>query len=38
MSELLQKVLTDTSVRDKASMTSLASEVAEEFLPWNTLN
>ncbi len=34
MGELLQKILTDTSARDAADMPELASQAAENYLPW----
>jgi hypothetical protein len=34
MSELLQRVLTDASARDHTTLPTLASGMAEKFLPW----
>jgi len=34
MSELLQRVLTDAAARDGITMPTLASGMAEKFLPW----
>lgn len=34
MSELIEKILTDTSARDCADLSVLASSVTENFLPW----
>jgi hypothetical protein len=34
MSELLQRVLTDASVRDSKTLPATAAAVAGEFLPW----
>lgn len=34
MKELLEKVLTDTSARNPATMPAVASKAAETYLPW----
>lgn len=34
MSELIEKILTDTSARDYTDLSVLASSMTENFLPW----
>lgn len=34
MSELLQKILNDSSARDAVDMPVLASNMTDDFLPW----
>ncbi len=35
MKELLEKVLTDASARDSATMPAAASNMAEQYVPWS---
>lgn len=37
MNELLERLLNDASARDAAELPSLASAVAEDFIPWNDI-
>ena len=37
MKELLEKVLTDESARDGATLPAVASTMADEYLPWGAV-
>lgn len=37
MNELLEAVLNDVSARDDSELPSLASDMADKFLPWGSI-
>lgn len=38
MNELLELVLNDATARDDAALPALASEMADKFLPWSSVD